>query len=147
VQSEPLLGQRFLSNFNFWTLDNHRHALLLGSQSSDRANSAGAGAAGSKPQVNAIRSPKIPELNPGNQWLVVASRSDLQEAISIGGKYKAAFPQTIVVKPENGYYGVVIGQFDVDQTPSILAQMVASNRVPKDTYPTLGARFVSIVWE
>jgi len=34
VESVPLLGQSFLSRFSTWTLDNERHALMLGPQRS-----------------------------------------------------------------------------------------------------------------
>jgi predicted aspartyl protease len=143
VEGVPLLGQSFLSNFSSWTLDNDKHELLLGRRGLGRANLAGGGTV----EPNAQPSGNIPELPSSKRWVVVASRDDLQEAISTAQKYKSAFPRAAVIKSNNGYYAVVIGQFDADQTSSILDQLVASNRIPKDAYLTLGTRFVSIVWE
>jgi predicted aspartyl protease len=145
VESVPLLGQSFLSNFDSWALDNNKHVFLLGRQRSGEANVVSPEPA--EPKAQAIVSSKVPELTPSKQWLVVASRDDLQAAISTAQTYKAAFPQTVVFKSENGYYAVVIGQFDAGQAPSMLMQIVESNRLPKDSYLTLGARFVSIAWE
>jgi uncharacterized protein YecT (DUF1311 family) len=139
-ESVPLLGQSFLSNFDSWALDNNKHVLLLGRERSGQANVATVEPAEPKVQVPAIASSKVPELALSKQWLVVASRNDLQAAISTAQMYKAAFPQTVVFKSENGYFAVVIGQFDAGLAPSMLTQMVQANRLPKDSYLTLGAR-------
>src|SRR3954462_10532978 len=86
------------------------------------------------------------DLTPSKRWLIVTSRGDLNEAISVAQKYKAMFPETLVVKSENGQYGIAIGQFDVVQSPFIVMQMVQAKQIPTDSYLSLGKRFISVLW-
>jgi hypothetical protein len=90
---------------------------------------------------------KVPQLRPSERWVVVASRGDLNEAISIARDYKQTFPETRVFRSENGQYGVTIGQFDIDQNPGLIIELVQSSRIPKDSYSTPGKRFVGIAWQ
>jgi predicted aspartyl protease/uncharacterized protein YecT (DUF1311 family) len=143
VESVPLLGQSFLSHLTSWTVDNEKHALLLGN---GRANRSTDGAlteqAPRTERSDATVALKVPPLKPPKRWVVVASRDDLKDAVSVAQAYKGSFPNTAVLKSENGRYGIVIGQFE----ESTLAQMIASGRIPKDAYSSLGKRFLNVVW-
>jgi hypothetical protein len=90
---------------------------------------------------------KVPELRPSERWVVVASRGDLDQAISIAREYKPRFPETRVFKSENGQYGVTVGQFDISQNPGLITGLVEANQIPKDSYLTPGKRFVGIAWQ
>jgi hypothetical protein len=90
---------------------------------------------------------KVPELRSSQRWLVIASRGDLKQAISIAEEYKQTFPETRVFKSENGQYAVTIGQFDIRQNPALMTGLAESNRIPKDSYSTPGKRFVGIAWQ
>jgi uncharacterized protein len=89
---------------------------------------------------------KPPELKPSERWALIASRGELQDAISIAQDYKSDYPGTLVVQSQNGQFAVIIGPIDVQQNPSFLTQLAESNKIPEDTYYSAGTRFVAVVW-
>jgi hypothetical protein len=89
---------------------------------------------------------KPPALKPSEQWAVIASRVELEEAISMAQNYKPDFPGTLVIQSKNRQFAVTIGPVDVQQNPSLLMQLIGSNRIPKDSYYSAGARFATVVW-
>jgi uncharacterized protein len=89
---------------------------------------------------------KPPELKPSERWAVIASRSELPDAISIAQNYKSNFPSTFVIQSQNGQFAVIIGPIDVQDNPSFLTRLTDTNKVPKDAYYSSGSRFVDVVW-
>jgi uncharacterized protein YraI len=87
-----------------------------------------------------------PELKLSERWAVIASRSELQDAISVAQDYKQDYPGALVVRSQNGQFAVIIGPIDVQQNPSFLTQLTDSNKIPKDAYYSAGSRFVAVVW-
>jgi len=86
---------------------------------------------------------QVPELQASERWLVVASRGYLEEAISIAQKYKKQFPETRVVKSENGQYGVTLGRFDAKEAPALMKRLIEEKRIPPDSYLSAGKRFLT----
>ena len=83
-------------------------------------------------------------LRNGEQWLIVASRSALSDALVIAKKYKSEFPDTMVLKAQNGRYAITIGRFIGDQ--ETLTDLEKEGRVPNDSYFSNGSRLISVVW-
>jgi hypothetical protein len=90
---------------------------------------------------------RMPPLKASERWLVVASRADLKESISIAQQYKLRFSETRVVKSENGQYGITIGRFDMTKGPEVMKHLIEEKRIPQDSYLTAGKRFLSIAWQ
>jgi hypothetical protein len=89
---------------------------------------------------------KPPDLKPSERWVVIASRSELEDAISIAQDYRQNYPGTLVVQSQNGQFAVIIGPIDVQQNPSFLRHLTDSNKIPRDAYYSAGNRFVAVVW-
>jgi uncharacterized protein len=85
-------------------------------------------------------------LKRSEQWAVIASAVKLAEAISIAHNYQSDFPGTLVIQSQNRQFAVTIGPVDVQRNPSLLMQLIGSNRIPKDSYYSAGARFDAVVW-
>jgi hypothetical protein len=98
--------------------------------------------AGAIPETPANR----PNVKNSERWIIVASRSDLRDAISVAQEYKRVFPDTMVMRSENGQYGVVIGRLDIGQNPSVLIDLVEANKIPKDAYLAPARRFSEVAW-
>jgi hypothetical protein len=98
------------------------------------------------PRPDASPPNRPPELKPSERWAVIASRGELQDAILIAQQYKRDFPTTLVLRSGNGQFGVTVGPIDVQQNPSLLAQLVDSKKIPKDSYLSSGTRFVAVAW-
>ncbi|MFZ1813709.1 MAG: caspase family protein [Rhizobiaceae bacterium] len=83
----------------------------------------------------------------GNRaWLVVASRTRADEAISMAQGYARQFPAAIVFQSSNGFFGVSLGWADRTQGEPMLRSLVSSGTVPADSYFHNGERFVRAIW-
>jgi len=88
----------------------------------------------------------VPDLKMTESWVIVASRADLNDAVALAENYRRAFPGTLIMKSENGNFGVSIGSIDVSQKPTYVANLVALKLIPSDSYTSAGTRLVSVVW-
>ncbi len=79
-------------------------------------------------------------------WLVVASRPDVNQAISVAGGYANRFPQTSVFQSNNGWYAVSIGWMRQPEGNSYKSSLIASGAIPSDSYFHNGERFQYVVW-
>ena len=78
-----------------------------------------------------------------SRWVVIASRQDIVEAISIAGPY---IGQSVrVVQSGNGWYAVVLGPYkarNITQFESIYS----GPSIPPDAYLAKGSDFVETIW-
>jgi clan AA aspartic protease (TIGR02281 family) len=139
-----LLGQSFLSEFDTWIIDNRRQSLRLVPKltqdhiTQDKSSS---------PTVAAIYEKPVPKLKESQRWLQVASRAELQEAISIAKNYKKTFPNTMVIKSINDYYAIIVGGYNPTYQTEWITQLKSKNEIPTDSYFSTGRNFIALVWE
>jgi tetratricopeptide (TPR) repeat protein len=104
-------------------------------------------AAGSQlsPPVAAAGQPTDDLVLSGNdRWVQVASRQDLNEAISIAETYAAQ--KSRVVKAQNGWYAVVLGPYATNDIVSLQRDNKWPT-LPTDSKLTRGTAYVETVWQ
>jgi ATP-dependent protease ClpP protease subunit len=90
---------------------------------------------------------KIPPLARDERWLIVASRTELSDAITEAKKYKERFSRTMVFLSSNGKYAITIGKYSIEPSERTLMQFKSSRLIPQDSYFSHGARFVTVAWQ
>ncbi len=78
----------------------------------------------------------------GNTWLQIASRKDLNQAITIAQQYSGAK----VVLSRNGWYAVVLGPYSFADLAQIRASYDGKTSLPDDAYVTHGNFYTVMVW-
>ncbi|MDN3718424.1 hypothetical protein QW131_02265 [Roseibium salinum] len=94
--------------------------------------------------VSEARASVMPGGNSG--WLVVASRPDVNAAISVANGYAGRFPQTTVFQSNNGWYAVTLGWMGQPAGNAYRSRLISSGAVPDDSYFHNGERFQYVVW-
>lgn len=84
-----------------------------------------------------------PVLPATERWIVLASRKKLSEIPNMDSD--VAPLTTSIVQSNNGYFALVAGPFPRGDANSILAELVRSGRIAKDSYLTVGDRFTHFV--
>ncbi|WP_422375171.1 caspase family protein [Roseibium sp.] len=79
-------------------------------------------------------------------WLVIASRSDANSAVSLARGYAPRFPQTTVFQSNNGWYAVTLGWMRQPAGNAFKNSLISSGAIPGDSYFHNGERFQYAVW-
>lgn len=79
-------------------------------------------------------------------WLVVASRSDANTAVSMARGYAGRFPQTTVFQSNNGWFAITLGWMRQPGGTAYKNQLIANGSIPGDSYFHNGERFQFAVW-
>jgi hypothetical protein len=87
-----------------------------------------------------------PTLREGELWLIVASSSEFETAVTMARKYKPEFPTAMVLNSENGQYAVILGRFLEDSGRQQLAKLKAENKVRQDSYLSVGNKLRDVAW-
>lgn len=85
-------------------------------------------------------------LSADKRWIVVASREDPMEAKNIATGFLEHFPSTQVIKTDNGWYAVVIGNLPSKNAMNRLRYFKETQVVPKDAFLSTGQRFLKRYW-
>ncbi len=85
-------------------------------------------------------------LSAGKRWIVVASREDPAEAKLVARGFLDHFPTTQVIKTDNGWYAVVIGNLPTKSASEKLKYFKETQIVPKDAFLSTGRRFLKRHW-
>ena len=80
------------------------------------------------------------------EWLQVASRQSLPEAVAMARSVSQRNANTNVFLYDNGWYAVTVGPYTPGQAQAALKVLVTAGEIPKDSLVTLGGRFVSREW-
>ncbi|WP_428688618.1 caspase family protein [Roseibium sp.] len=97
--------------------------------------------------VSAVAGARASVMPGGNSgWLVVASRPDANQAISVASGYVGRFPKTSVFQSNNGWYAVTIGWMRQPEGNAYKARLIASGAIPGDSYFHNGERFQYVIW-
>ncbi len=78
--------------------------------------------------------------------IVVASRSEINEAISLARDYAATFEHTGVYRSSNGHYAISIGTVERSQARDVLEKLLGLSAIPRDSFLSSGARFQVEIW-
>lgn len=81
------------------------------------------------------------ELGPGEKWVVLASKQNLQEAIDVARNYDGAK----VVSSQNGWYAIVMGPSSLGSIDDFRGQY-SGTAIPDDAYMAKGANFLTQMW-
>lgn len=79
-----------------------------------------------------------------DRWVIIASREDRGEAISIARVYSGHKPR--VVRAQNGWYAVVLGPYATSDISSFRASF-AGPTIPDDALLSRGTSFVATSWQ
>jgi serine protease Do len=87
------------------------------------------------------------KLPPNQFWIIVASRQDLDEAISIARRYPDQQPS--VVRSANGWFAVVMGPQTVlpGSGRSLLDNLIKNQHIPNDAFLTNGDGLTGVIWK
>ncbi|MGP9820212.1 hypothetical protein ACTZWW_09360 [Salinarimonas sp. NSM] len=86
------------------------------------------------------------ELPDDMRWIVLASRQDPAEAITLARGWRERFDATHVLTSSNGWNAVVAGPVPVSDPGALQAQLRAERGLPADLYVSQGARFSDPFW-
>ncbi|GIL03141.1 MAG: hypothetical protein BroJett030_30400 [Alphaproteobacteria bacterium] len=86
------------------------------------------------------------EPGPGKGWLMIASRTNVDDAIALARRYSGRFPGVVVFHSSTGYYGVALGWGDIARERPLLQSLISAGDIPADSYFTAGARLIRAVW-
>ena len=91
--------------------------------------------------------PSLPTLDSDNYWVIVGSRQNIDDAISIARQHGDDSAQ--VVGSVNGWFAVVEGPKKVLQGAgkTFLDSLIKSGAAPKDAYLTRGTGLTDVVWK
>ncbi len=85
-------------------------------------------------------------LSADKRWIVVASRENPEEAKTVASNFLKHFPTTQVIKTDNGWYAVVIGNLPSKSAMDRLRYFKETEVVPKDAFLSTGQRFLKRHW-
>ena len=126
----------------FLSIDDCRVAIGLPKLSS------GPAAAPPPPTPTMAATPQPPEgnlvLSGDNRWVVVASRQDLNEAISIAKTYSAL--KSRVVRAQNGWFAIVLGPYPTSDIATFRRDFTGPP-LPPDAVLARGTGYVETVWQ
>ncbi len=80
------------------------------------------------------------------EWVQVASRQGLDDAVSIARAIRRSNGNVNVFRYDNGWYAVTVGPFSPGRGRVALDALVSAGEVPGDSLVTLGGRFTALEW-
>lgn len=80
------------------------------------------------------------------RWLVISSRADEQEAISVAESFAATLGPAIVAQSNNGSFAVIVGFLSQAKAKQNLSALKSIHLVPPDSFLSLGQKFPRVVW-
>lgn len=92
------------------------------------------------------RSPAREDWGTYGEWVQVASRQRLDEAVAVAQAVRRRNANTNVFLYDNGWYAVTVGPFSNGRGRVALGALVSAGEAPADSLVTLGGRFVSLEW-
>ncbi|MEZ5792849.1 MAG: caspase family protein [Nitratireductor sp.] len=92
--------------------------------------------------------PALAGIEPGGDgaWLVIASRTRANDAITLAQQHVRQFPGTTVFQGSNGFFAVALGWTDRYSGEPLLTSLVNSGAIPADSYFHNGERFIRAIW-
>ena len=87
-----------------------------------------------------------PALGPGERWLVIASRQDLDDASNLARTYGRTLTGVHVVKTRNGWHAVVAGPFTARTKADVEVRLPAATNLPSDAYLASGEGFQDLAF-
>lgn len=121
----------------------YRKAQELGYDSAARIERVETALAGQRPGSAGKPVRPLPD---GKLWVQVASRQDLDEAVTLGRFYANSFAATSVFTSENGWHAIVTGTTGEETAEETLNSWKKQNLVPLDTFATSGNSYRTIAW-
>lgn len=106
---------------------------------------AGLLAAGLAASVAAPASAQAP-LTGDSYWVVLASRQDPAEAITLARGYRDRFAAVHVARSRNGWYAITAGPITAPDAAAVTADLRADPALPDDLFLTDGVRFDEPFW-
>ncbi|MEP2580872.1 MAG: caspase family protein [Roseibium sp.] len=79
-------------------------------------------------------------------WLVVASRSDANSAISLAQGFASRFPQTTVFRSNNDWFAITLGWMTQPEGNIYKNRLAGAGTIPDDSYFHSGERFQFVAW-
>ncbi|MGH2341756.1 SH3 domain-containing protein [Segnochrobactraceae bacterium EtOH-i3] len=76
------------------------------------------------------------------RWIVVVSRSNVDEAVAIAQNIEPQVPSVTVFQSSNGYYAVTLGYVPVERAREIIDALIAKGVIPQDSFLSGGERWV-----
>ena len=86
------------------------------------------------------------QLTGSDNWVVVASRQDQQEALDVARSYGQQGSGVRVVRSKNGWFAVVLGPISVSSIEEARAKYAPRLIIPSDAYLSRGERYVATVF-
>jgi hypothetical protein len=84
--------------------------------------------------------------NSGGEWIQLASRTNLAEAIQVAMNVRASGQSPLVFRYDNGWFVVVIGPFPRGTAASLRDRLIRTASIPDDSLVTTGTHYVEVVW-
>lgn len=79
-------------------------------------------------------------------WVVIASRSNANDAINLARRYARKFPSVVVFQSNNGYYGVSLGWSSRKAGKRAISVLSSQGLIAGDSYVHSGERWVRAIW-
>ena len=80
------------------------------------------------------------------EWVQIASRATLTNAIYFAASVQKHIPNTFVFSSNVGWYAVVVGPYRFGTGAAAAHQLVHSGIVPGDAFVTSGDRYGALLW-
>lgn len=79
-------------------------------------------------------------------WVVIASRSNANDAITLARRYARKFPSVVVFQSSNGYFGVSLGWASRKAGKRAISVLSSQGLIAGDSYVHSGERWVRAIW-
>jgi hypothetical protein len=80
------------------------------------------------------------------EWVQIASRATLTDAIRFAARLQMHIPNTVVFSSDTGWFAVAIGPFRYSTGAAAARQLVYSGVVPGDSFVTMGEHYGALLW-
>jgi hypothetical protein len=80
------------------------------------------------------------------EWVQIASRASLTDAIYFAARVQRHVPNTVVFSSDNGWFAVVVGPFRWGSGDSAASQLIRSGLAPGDSYVARADHYISLLW-
>lgn len=85
-------------------------------------------------------------VGPYYRWIVIASRPNYDEAVSVASRFVKSFPYTTIVHSRNGWYAVVLDAVVADEAASFKNNLIYTEAIPEDSFLSEGRYFEFVEW-
>lgn len=83
-------------------------------------------------------------LSKNERWIIIASRPTLEEAKTIEASYKSQFKDATIFHAVNDWYAIAIGKEKYPNAKKVIAQLIADEKIPKDSFLSIGNDLYSL---